>query len=380
MNTFKELLKEQFKDLSEESLLAVNQAFETAVDEKANLIAESAIIKKDEETEAKITELKEQIDADHTEKLEKLVEAIDQDHAFKFEASIAKIDEKHADMLQEAVAAIDEDHAGKMKKAIEHIDEQHTKALEQIVQSIDADHSDKFKKAIIALDERHTKMLRTVIDKYESLLKEEAVAYKDGMISDISDYMDMYLEKHIPTTQVSEAVENIKAKRTLEQIRDLVSISEEYIDSEVKEALLDGKKTIDSLKKELNEALQSKVELNKKLNQTEAAYLLEQKTKKLADATKAHVNKLLKNKSPEFIQENFQYVVEMFEKDASDKDEDAKEKVLNLRIEKSLDRPEIVEESQNIVSDPTKQPKTGYVGGYLSELQRKDGGRLKFTR
>jgi hypothetical protein len=69
----------------------------------------------------------------------------------------------------------------------------------------------------------------------------------------------------------------------------------------------------------------------------------------------------------------------MFEKDASDKDEDAKEKVLNRRIEKSLDRPEIVEESQNIVSDPTKQPKTSYVGGYLSELQRKDGGRLKFT-
>ena len=222
-------------------------------------------------------------------------------------------------------------------------------------------------------------MLETVIEKYETLLKEEATAHKEGMINDISDYLDVYLEKHIPTTQISEAVDNIKSKRTLDQIRDLVSISEEYIDNEVKEALLDGKKTIDSLKKELNEAMQAKVELNKKLNQTESAYLLEQKTQKLASATKAHVNKLLKNKSPEFIQENFQYVVEMFEKDIADKDEDVKESVLNRRIVESIDRPEITDEAPAIVSNPTRQSLSP-VGGYLNEMQRKDSSKLRLTR
>ena len=111
MNTFKELLKEQFKDLSEESLETVHKAFESAVEDRAKLIAESNNIKKEEEFNTKIEEFKNEIDADHTDKLEKLVEAIDQDHAFKFEASLAKIDEKHASMLEEAIQSIDEDHA-----------------------------------------------------------------------------------------------------------------------------------------------------------------------------------------------------------------------------------------------------------------------------
>ena len=379
MNTFKELLKEQFKDLSEESLETVHKAFESAVEDRAKLIAESNNIKKEEEFNTKIEEFKNEIDADHTDKLEKLVEAIDQDHAFKFEASLAKIDEKHASMLEEAIQSIDEDHAEKMKTVVEHIDEQHTIALQKVVEAIDQDHSGKFQQAIEAIDEKHTAMLETVIEKYETLLKEEATAHKEGMINDISDYLDVYLEKHIPTTQISEAVDNIKSKRTLDQIRDLVSISEEYIDNEVKEALLDGKKTIDSLKKELNEAMKAKVELNKKLNQTESAYLLEQKTQKLASATKAHVNKLLKNKSPEFIQENFQYVVEMFEKDIADKDEDVKESVLNRRIVESIDRPEITDEAPAIVSNPTRQSLSP-VGGYLNEMQRKDSSKLRLTR
>ena len=73
MKTFKELLKEQFKDLSEESLDLVHQAFESAVEDKAKLIAEAEIIKKESEHETALNQLKEQIDADHTEKLQKLV-------------------------------------------------------------------------------------------------------------------------------------------------------------------------------------------------------------------------------------------------------------------------------------------------------------------
>jgi len=281
--------------------------------------------------------------------------------------------------LKEAMAAIDEDHAAKFQQALDRIDEEHTTKMSEVVTAIDADHAKKFKLAFNKLDESHTNKLQLVIDKYESLLKEEAVAYKESIIEDIDGYMNVYLEKLIPKDQISEAVANIKAKKTLNQIRDLVSISEEYIDTEVKEALQDGKKIINSLKKELNEALKSNVEVNKKLNQTEAAYLLEQKTKNLADATKAHVNKLLRNKSPEFIQENFQYVVEMFEKESIEKEEDAKEKIMSKRINDSIDRPEFVFEAETIATYPTEK-ETSPVGGYLNEMKKKDGGRLSFTR
>jgi len=314
---FKQLLKEQFKDLSETSLITLSEAFDTAVKEKAELAVQAEVIKIDEDHSQKLTGLIEAIDKDHTDKLQKLVGAIDKDHAFKFESAISSIDEKH------------------------------------------------------------TKMLQAVVDKYEELLKEDSIAYKEELVSSVSDYMDLYIEKLIPANQVSEAVNNIKAKNTLDQIRSLVAVSEEYIDQEVKEALIDGKKIIDSLRKELNEAVKGNVELNTKLGETKSLYLLEQKTKALAKDTKAYVEKLLKNKSPEFIQENFQYVVEMFESQKTEQEENAKEKIMEKRTQGAIDRPIFESISEEIVTNPSKA-KESAVGEYLNAMKRNDGSRFQF--
>lgn len=316
---FKQILKEQFKDLiTEETLTAVHEAFEKAVDEKADQRAELQL-------EAALTK----IDEDHTEKLQSLVEAIDTDHAAK---------------LQKLVEAIDFDHAMKLKKVLEKIDEEHTAKLQQ------------------------------VIEKYETTLNEEAETFRDRLVEEVSNYLDLYMDKVVPTSQINEAVENIRSRKVLEQIRQLVGINEEFVDSEVKEALLDGKNTIDSLKKELNEALEANTKLSHELNKVEATMLLESKTKELPEAAKNYVSNLLKGKSPEYIQENYQYVVEMFEKEISEQEETAKEGVAR-RIVEAVDRPEI-ESIQEEISSPAPVVTPG-VGGYLNEMKKLDGSRLR---
>jgi hypothetical protein len=318
---FKEILKEQFKDLiTEDTLTAVHEAFEQAVNEKA-------------EAKAKL----------------------------QTEAAILKIDEDHSDKLKTLVEAIDADHTAKLQK---------------LVETIDFDHSQKLQKVLAKIDEKHTGMLMQVIEKYESELKESAETFSNRVVDEVSNYLDLYLEKVVPTEQVNEAVENIKAKKTLDAIRQLVAIDEEYIDNEVKEALLDGKKTIDSLKKELNEAIEVNAELGNKLNRTESALLLEQKTKELPESAKAYVTKLLKGKSPEYITENYQYVVEMFEKEITEQVETAQE-CITERIVESTDRPDatpLVEEKISSFPGETGEPA---VGGYLNELKRVDGSKLR---
>ena len=316
---FKQILKEQFKDLiTEETLTAVHEAFEAAVNDKAEQRAELQV-------EAAITK----IDEDHTAKLQTLVESIDADHTTK---------------LQKLVEAIDFDHAIKLKKVLTKIDEEHTAKLQQ------------------------------VIEKYETTLNEEAESFRTRLVDEVSNYMDLYLEKVVPTEQVNEAVENIRSRKVLEQIRQLVGINEEFVDSEVKEALLDGKNTIDSLKKELNEALKANTKLNHELSKAEATMLLESKTKELPEAAKNYVGNLLKGKSPEYIQENYQYVVEMFEKEISEQEETAKEGVAR-RIVEAVDRPE-VEVIQEEISSPTPVNSPS-VGGYLNEMKKLDGSKLR---
>lgn len=317
---FKSILKEQFKDLiTEETLTAVHEAFEAAVNEKAEQRAELAV--------------------------------------------------------EAATTKIDEDHAAKLESLIESIDADHTAKLQKLVETIDFDHAQKLKAVLTKIDEDHTGKLEAVVEKYETTLKEEAESFRTRLVDEISNYMDLYLEKVVPTTQVNEAVENIRSRKILDEVRKLVGINEEFVNSEIKEALIDGKTTIDSLKKELNEALEANTSLNSKLNSVEAKLLLEEKTKDMPQSTKAYVSKLLKGKSPEYIQENYQYVVEMFEKETSEQVEDAKERVAK-RIVEAVDRPEATETQEEVISTPIVESKSP-VGGYLNEMKKLDGSKLK---
>ena len=316
---FKQILKEQFKDLiTEETLSTVHEAFEKAVSEKANQKAQLQV-------EAALL----QVDDEHTAKLQKLVEAIDEDHSAK---------------------------------------------LQKLVEAIDFDHSQKLNKVLTKIDEDHTEKLQSIVEKYENTLNEEAKTFQERIVEEVSNYMDLYLEKTVPTNQINEAVENIKAQKLLNQIRQIVGINEDFVNGEIKEALVDGKKTIDSLKKELNEALEANTELNHKFNQAQSALLLEQKTKDLPESAKGYVTKLLRGKSAEYILENYQYVVEMFDKEMTEQEENAREKV-QRRIVEAVDVPQTENLLEEEISVAPVKVEAG-VSGYLNEMKKLDGSRL----
>jgi hypothetical protein len=337
---FKEILKEQFKDLvTEETLTAVHEAFEQAVTEKATQKAEQIV-------EDKINE--------QSEKLQEKIE-------LEVEAALLKVDEDHSEKLQKLIEAIDTDHTAKLQKLIE---------------AIDTDHTAKLQKVLKKVDESHTDMLQQVIDKHETAIVTEAKEFRDNMINEVSSYLDLYLEKAVPSKQISEAVSNIQAKKTLDSIRELVAIDESYIDGEVKEALLDGKKIIDSLKNELNEAVSTNTKLNHKLNEVESNLLLEQKTKELPTSTRGYVTKLLKGKSAEYIHENFQYVVDMHEREISEKVETSKEQNVARRIVESTDRPVVEEPLNDEIRTFVNESASSAIGDYLNVMKRGDGSVL----
>jgi len=312
----KNILNEQFKDLiSEETLNTIEEAFNQAVEEKS---------KKKIQLESE--NIKQQLDESYTTKLEELVEKIDEDHTSK---------------------------------------------LKKLVEAIDTDHAVKLQKLIKGIDKKHTEMLEQVVEKYEGQLADEAKSFQERIVEEISNYLDLYIDKNLPTEQISEAVANIKAVKQLNQIRQIVGITEEFVDSEVKEALVDGKKTIDSLRGELNEALKENAELNLRANKAESFILLEQKTTDMPSAKKQFVNKLLSNKTPQYIEENFSYVVAMFERDSEEEVDLIKESVKEQFIQTPrVDRPQIIEEKREFNNEIERTGSGETVNGYLNEMKK----------
>ena len=313
----KNILSEQFKDLiTDETLSTIEEAFNQAVEEKSKekiqLESEALTQKLDESYTAKLEQVVEKIDTDHKEKLKKLVEAIDTDHAVKLQKLVKGIDKKHTEMLQQ------------------------------------------------------------VVEKYDGQMSEEAKSFQERLVEEVSNYLDLYIDKNVPTQQISEAVANIKAAKQLQQIRQIVGISEEFVDNEVKEALVDGKKTIDSLRAELNEALKENAQLALKANKAEAKIVLESKTADMPSAKKQFVTKLLGNKAPQYIEENFQYVIEMFEKQSQDEVDEVKESVKKQFINApKVDRPQIIEEQKQFNNEIERDSSSGEgVSGYLNEMKK----------
>lgn len=250
-----------------------------------------------------------------------------------------------------------------VNNALIKMDEEHCEKLENLINAIDEDHTKKLKIVVEQIDKDHTKKLRKIINKYENELKKGAERLKNELIDKLDRYLTIYLNKVIPEKDLKEAIENIRAKKIVDQIKELVSLDEDYVSETIKEALIDGKHQIDKLRSDLNKQIKEKIELEQKLNKIQAQLLLERKTRGFSNSKKEFIFKLLENKTPKEIEENFSYVVEMFEKDEESKKEIIKEKAMKNG---SVLSASIVQPKSNVL-DNNIQPNNNVFDDYYDD-------------
>jgi hypothetical protein len=308
------LLKEATKDLlTDETLKAITEAFEKKVEEKVSLAVEAALVKQDEEYSVKLEKVLEAIDADHTSKLEKIVSRIDENHAIKFEHAFKTIDTVHARKLQ------------------------------------------------------------VLVNRYEKALKNEADTFKNTVVENVSNYLELYLDKTIPAKQIQEATENVRSRKIIDEIKRLVSLDETFVNGQIKEALIDGKRQIDEANAKAVEASKQAKLLTEQLNTAQKNLLLEKKIANLPAPKKAYMLRVLAEKDASFINENFEYVSEMYEK----KEEETLQTLKENTAPKSrgVDVSKVIQEDRNATksysSADTDDGETYVTESYVSLFKNK---------
>jgi hypothetical protein len=289
----------------------------------------------------------------------------------KFDKEI--LSEETATAIAEAFEiAVNEKVNSRVKLEVESaeakIDEDHAAKLEKLLEAIDADHTEKLEKVVTAINESHAEKLENITNYFRNSLTEKADDFSNKLVGDVSKFLDVYLEKVIPHAQLEEAVANTYARKQLDTIRNLVGIDPEHINESIKGAISEGKGKIDELSEKLNESYKENETLLEKIKLVESKVILEEKTKGMPSAKKNYIFKLLNDKDSSYIQENFNYVVEMFERSedetASELVKEAKQKAISR--DAKVPTRSLVEESTN-ASDNIDS----VVSGYLSELSRK---------
>jgi len=299
-------------------------------------------------------------------------------------ALIEKLKEVTKDMLsEESLNQISEAFEQQVTKAAEDraklqidallvkIDEDHSSKVEKLVEAIDRNHSEKLLKVVEAINENHAGKLKDVVRKYEKALNEDASTFKQSLVESISNYLEAYLDENLPNTAIEEAVNNKRANQVLNELRSMLSVDLILGKETIREAVMDGKTKLDESARIIDELKKQNGQLNESLTKAKSDLVLEQRTANLPDSKKNYLSKVFKGKSAEFIKENFDYTVKMFEKQESKNIETLTEQAINNSVTKNLDRP-VIEESQEVIEEGSQNTDADHppLRMYMQELSR----------
>ena len=199
-------------------------------------------------------------------------------------------------------------------KALLEQDELYTSKLEQLLEAIDTDHSEKLNKVVEAIEVDRAAKLKAVVSKYESVLTEDAKVFKEELVESIPSHLDAYLQETIPAADIQEAVKNKKAIKVLEGIRNHLAVDGALQKESIKDAVIDGHNQINEATTKLESALQEKSVIEEELNTIKSNLLIEQKTANLDERSAKYIKKMFEGKPSEFITENFDYTLKLFNK------------------------------------------------------------------
>jgi hypothetical protein len=245
-----------------------------------------------------------------------------------------------------------------VEAALVEQDELYASKLKQLITAIDKDHTTKLKRVVEAVDRTNAAKLLSVVKKYEKEINQGAASFKTTLVESISDYLEEFINEAIPAEAIEEATKNRTATEVLGNLRKVLAVDSALMSESVKDAVIDGKKQIDELSTEAEKLKKENALLKESYLKTKADLLLETKTASLADKKKEYLKRVLSDKTPKFIEENFDYTLRLFEKKEQERIDIIKEQAFTNRKVKA-DAP------REVVQEEKKQHNP-----YVSELQR----------
>ena len=251
-------------------------------------------------------------------------------------------------LTNESVEAIENAFKEKLELSVEAAltqqDDLYAEKLETLVASIDKDHAEKMERLVEAVDQNNAGKLAKVVAKYETELNEGAVEFKETLVESISNYLEEYVDEVIPAESILEATRNKEALNVLHNLRSTLAVDSALMGESVKTAIVEGKTEIDELKAEIAELKKNNETLTESYNDAKSAVFLEARTAKFTDKKAAYLKKVLSDKTPKFIEENFEYTARLFDRKEKEQLEVIREEAISQRTVKAdAPKPVVVE-------------------------------------
>ena len=168
----------------------------------------------------------------------------------------------------------------------------------KLMEAKDIEHAEKMKTIVEKVDKSFTKKLQEAINTMKDKNDME-------LAKKVSDYLDATLEESIPEKVVVDYHKLRKLEKLFENMRTQLLVTDEFVQSEVREAVMEAKGMLEDKDKKINDLLVEKVSMKKMLGKNEAESLLESKVKNMPMKKVAYLNTFFKNADKAKIESKF---------------------------------------------------------------------------
>ena len=273
--------------------------------------------------------------------------------------SLTRLDEVHTKKLSESIEKLDEEHCNKMKEIVVHIDTVHYNKMKTVLEAIDADRTEKLNQIEERIDTDHTAKLQNIINMYES-------NYSDNLVEKVSDYLDVYLEEVLPEEKAVNMAKVSRYNDVFMEMRKLLVVTDEFVNSEIKEAVEDAKQQLDEKTDSINGLMLEKIAMTKTIERLEAKALLREKTENMTEGEKAYITKFFENSDVKEIHSKLNEAVRAYDNDMTRKKE------VLLSETKKTDIPVIHDEVEEVILNENENvlSEDNMMDGFVSKINK----------
>jgi hypothetical protein len=273
-------------------------------------------------------------------------------------------------LTDETISAIESAVEDKVDLAVESAlleqDELYAEKLQNLVGAIDKDHTNKMRRIVESVDKDRTAKLVKVIKKYERDQNVDLKKFKKQLVESVSSYLDVFLEESLPKKDLEIAVKNKTAYSVLENLRKVLAIDSAVMKESISSAITEGKNELDKLRSDNDKLRKDLLTIKEQKENSDKRLFIESKVSTFSDSKKKFISKALSDKSLEFIKENFDYTVRLFDNQERKTRETIKEQALKDRKHK----PDFVK-NEKLLSEKINTDVDNESDPYVEEMKRK---------
>ena len=179
-------------------------------------------------------------------------------------------------------------------------------------------------------------MLESIKAKYTEALRTDAEKFKASLAKNIERFIESKIGNIVDYSIIKEAALNNTARIVLEGLRTQLGVDSALMKESISGPILEAREKMTKALSYIKKLKEENQRLEESLYNSEANLLIESRTAKLPEAEASHMKRMLHGKDIKFINENFNYILDLYRQGREKKRTVLKEEALKVRDKKKL--------------------------------------------